>query len=323
MKAHSARWITDRRIDGVRVDSIANVKNWDFVGEFTAYARQQYRHRWAAATGASDDAAADERFLVVGEELSMPRDLVAKGYVDALWNEWFKRAIRQAILGHNAEDEPSFEWTVRKLIDPRNLRYSGLTQLVNYITSHDVAGFRNERLQNFLRNNGVRFTADRIKLAFTCLLTAAGIPMILAGEEFADEHDLPITDEDKQIDPVNYSRLDDPWRKDVHEHVRRLIHLRTTSDALAVVDTTFLHVDFDDGKRVLVWQRGSDTEADPVVVVANFSDWASASGTDYIVPPWPQLPVGREWFEVTTATPAPAAGRDPISPWCARVYRPH
>jgi uncharacterized protein (UPF0333 family) len=27
------------------------------------------------------------------------------------------------------------------------------------------------------------------KLAFTCLLTAVGIPIFLAGEEFADQHD--------------------------------------------------------------------------------------------------------------------------------------
>lgn len=322
MKAHIARWIADRRIDSIRVDSVANIRNWDFVGEFTGYARDQYREHWEAATGCRDDPAADQRFLVVGEELSMPQDLVLRGYVDALWNEWFKRAVRQAILGHNADDEPSFEWTIRKLIDPRNLNYSSLTQLVNYVTSHDVAGLGNERLYNFLQNNRVYFTAERIKLAFACLLTAAGIPMILAGEEFADQHDLPITDEDKQIDPVDYSRLDDPWRKDVHDYVQRLIALRTHSNALAVIETTFLHTDFDDGKRILVWKRGASAEPDPVIVLANFSDWGSVPGTGYVVPDWPQLPRGRQWLDVTADKMAPTAGNDPIAPWSARVYRP-
>jgi len=51
------------------------------------------------------------------------------------------------------------------------------------------------------------------KLAFACLLTAVGIPMILAGEEFADQHDRfdshgnVSQDGGKQVDPVDFSRL--------------------------------------------------------------------------------------------------------------------
>jgi hypothetical protein len=50
----------------------------------------------------------------------------------------------------------------------------------------------NERLYNYLDFNGVAFKEKQIKLAFACLLTAVGIPMILAGDEFADEHDIDI-----------------------------------------------------------------------------------------------------------------------------------
>ena len=46
----------------------------------------------------------------------------------------------------------------------------------------------------------------RVKLAFCCLLTSVGIPMILAGDEFADENDLfgiteaqPIREESRSI----------------------------------------------------------------------------------------------------------------------------
>ena len=53
----------------------------------------------------------------------------------------------------------------------------------------------------------------------------------------------------------------------------RLVHLRTSHPALSVNDIKFIHVDFEAGKRVLVWQRGND--ADPVVVVANFSDFTT------------------------------------------------
>ena len=86
-------------------------------------------------------------------------------------------------------------------------------QAINYVTSHDVEGFRNERLFNFLHNNGIVETEQRIKLAFVCLMTAVGIPMIFAGEEFADEHDLVIRHPEKQVDPVNFDRRKDFWRQ--------------------------------------------------------------------------------------------------------------
>jgi pullulanase/glycogen debranching enzyme len=97
----------------------------------------------------------------------------------------------------------------------------------------------------------------RIKLGFACQLTAVGIPMILAGEEFGDQHDLfdsrgNVTHQGgKQVDPVNFSRFDDPDRRDLFEYVGRLVHLRTSHRALSVNDTSFIHVDFDAGKRCL------------------------------------------------------------------------
>src|SRR5215469_17580542 len=122
----------------------------------------------------------------------------------------------------------------------------------------------------------------RIKLTFVCLLTAVGIPIILAGEEFADQHD--IFDEHgwvsqsggKQIDPVKFSRLtdrsdsDEPMRRRIFNYVARLVKFRTRHSALAVDETDFIHMDFTDGKRVLAWKRGGPCD-DPVVVVANFS----------------------------------------------------
>src|SRR5205814_5707590 len=143
---------------------------------------------------------------------------------------------------------PSFEWSDRKLIDCRNLGFSDGTQAVNYVGSHDVGGFGNERLFNYLQNNGVALKDKQIKLAFACLLTAVGIPMILAGDEFADQHDLfdpkgQVSEEGgKQVDPVNYSRMQDGWRKEIFDFVARLVRLRKAHEALAVNDTEFLHV---------------------------------------------------------------------------------
>lgn len=329
MKASLLRWMDDFHIDGIRMDSVENVSNWDFIKEYKDLARDAWRQRFAAGTAGET---ADERFLVVGEELWEPLELLRQQRLDGLWHEGFKSHIRAALVGRNAHSEPSFEWTVRKAIDCRALDYMDGSQAIIYLTSHDVEGVRNERLFNFLRINGVVDAARRTKLAFACLLTAVGVPMILAGDEFADQHDL--FDESghvsqrggKQVDPVNFSRLRDGWRRELRDYVARLIKLRTTNDALSVNETEFIHVDFDDGKRVLAWCRGRRDSISKVVVVANFSDFGTADPgsptAEYRVHNWPPTPPDGRWREITQERDIPTewVAREPIFPWEAKVY---
>jgi 1,4-alpha-glucan branching enzyme len=314
MKLHIAHWLDYYRVDGLRLDSVNNIANYDFLQEFKDFSRTLWNKR-----GGSGD-----RFLVVGEELSVPLALVHQSRLDGLWNEKFKQIIRQVILGKNPSDEPSFEWSVRKLIDCRNLGFTDGSQAVNYLTSHDVGGMGNERFFNWLVNNGVDHTEPRFKLAFVCLLTAVGIPMILAGDEFADQQDLNLSDEhgsNKQVDPVNFSRVKDDWRQRIFQYVARLVRFRKSSDALAVNDTQFIHSDFSEGKRVLVWQRGNKADQ-RVVVVANFSDYGTPPGSEYKVPNWPATPTGKQWKEITQERMVPSewVGREGIFPWEAKVY---
>ncbi len=314
MKAYLLRWMAHFGVDGIRMDSVNNVANWDFVQEFKDLARKT----WVGAGGA------DDKFLVVGEELSVPLDLLWQKRLDGLWNEDFKRMVRNAVLGRPDDKEPSFEWTVRKLIDCRLMGFADGAQAVNYVGSHDVEGFRNERLYNFLHNNGIYAKEERIKLAFACLLTAVGVPMIFAGDEFADEHDLSPSGFVKQRDAVNFDRLEQPFRRRVFDYVARLVKFRAAYDALAVNDTDFLHVDLNDGKRVLAWRRGRAGGARQVVVVANFSDFDSgrAGSREYRVANWPATPSGKHWREVTQERDVPPewVGREAVYPWEAKVY---
>jgi 1,4-alpha-glucan branching enzyme len=328
MQLHLAHWMLHYRIDGVRMDSINNVRNYDFVGEVTAAARERWRQRWADET---DAGGADERFLVVGEELAVPLALLQQGRLDGLWNETFKRGVRQAILGEAADFAPGdFAASVHGLVDCRRLGFADGAEAVNYVTSHDVGGFGNERLYDFLEHNGIFAKLERMQLAFAVLLTAVGIPMILAGEEFGDEHDLdlagPDADARKQVDPVSFERLEEPWRGRLFEYVSRLVHLRTRSEALASNDTELIHVDSTPGRRVLAWLRGARGGDSMVVVVANFSDWRTEDAGDpsaeYVVAGWPDAPPGRRWREVTQERDVPDewAGREPVFPWEAKVY---
>ena len=324
MKAALIRWMNDFRIDGIRMDSIENVANWDFVQEYKDLAWQIW--------GELNPQDGNNHFLVVGEELSEPLALLSESRLNGLWHENFKRYTRAAITGQSAQGESTFEWTVKKAIDCRNFGLTDLAQAIIYLTSHDVEGPGNERMYNFLLNNGISDTEKPIKLAFACLLTAVGIPMILAGEEFADQHDLfdqnGNVDQQggKQVDPVNYSRLSDDWRSRIKEYTGRLIACRTNNTALSVNDTEFIHLDFEEGKRVLAWQRGIAGSSGIVVVVANFSDYGtpdpSNPSAEYIVSNWPAIPPGMSWHEVTQdyIPGAGWAGREPIYPWEAKVY---
>jgi len=317
MKAHIAHWLEFYRVDGLRLDSVNNVGSYDFLQEFKDFSRSLWTKRCGT----------DDRFLVVGEELSVPLDLVHQQRLDGLWNERFKQLIRQVILGRQAGEDSSFEETVRKLIDCRRLGFADGSQAVNYLTSHDIGGMGNERFFNWLSNNGVVHTEERIKLAFVCLLTAVGIPLILAGDEFADQQDLDLSqegDDRKQIDPVNFSRLNEEWRQRIFNYVSRLVRFRTESAALGINDTHFIHTDMNDGKRVVVWQRGRADR--PVVVVANFSDYGTPNPTDpnaeYVIPNFPATPPGQHWHEITQDREVSAdyIGREPIYPWEAKVY---
>jgi pullulanase len=252
-----------------------------------------------------------------------------------LWNDTFRALVRSVILGEG--DPATFEANVRRMVDCRSLGFTDGAQAINYITSHDLEGFRRERLYNFLLNGNFagQDLEKRIKLAFVCLLTSVGVPMVLAGEEFADEHSRfdrfghVTQDGGKQVDPVNYGRLEGSdetaqMRQRILGYVSSLVKLRTSSPALGVNENNFIHVDFNDNKRVLVWTRGDDG-IDPVVVVANFSDFVSTEGAgpaEYVVPGWPSTWPGTQWREVTQdrVVPPEWVGREPIFPWEAKVY---
>jgi pullulanase len=125
---------------------------------------------------------------------------------------------------------------------------------------------------------------------------------------------------------VNYGRLGEPFRRRIFDYVARLVKLRTGNDALAVNDTDFIHSDFNAGKRVLCWRRGAFGSDQQVVVVANFSEFATPDAlngvAEYRVPHWPATPHGKKWREITQERDVPAewVGREPIFAWEAKVY---
>jgi len=255
----------------------------------------------------------------------MPIDMVRQGFLDALWNERWQQRLRAVVVGEGTQGD-NFEWTLRKVIDCRADRFEGGfgygTQAVNYITSHDIQGDGSEkkRFFNFCVDKGIWDIGKRAKLAFVLLLTSVGIPMIFAGEEFADKQDRSVDDKLKQTDPVNYERLKDTgWRRDLFAYVAKLVKFRIHCPGLATDHTDIFHVDQSRNGKIMAWRRG-ELGADHVVVIANFSD-ERTPGSKYVVPNWPKEE-GDGWREITQDRSVPLAwvGREPLMPWEAKVY---
>lgn len=169
--------------------------------------------------------------------------------------------------------------------------FTDMAQAVNYITSHDVAQEHEQRFMNYvfgdlLRQRGLADGSvntvrhlldnissaepevleahaealDRVGSAFALLLTAPGIPMLLAGEEFGDVHDLDHSDwRLKMSDPVDWRRRDQPGHRALWHRVQDLVRLRTSSAVLQRNEVEFLYfhptIDENDGPRVFAYAR--------------------------------------------------------------------
>jgi glycosidase len=133
-------------------------------------------------------------------------------------------------------------------------------RLVTFLGLHDVARFMNEPHASF----------DSLNLAFTCLLTLRGIPMIYYGDEIG------MTGGN---DPENRGDFPGGWKGDAHnafaatgrtsdqqqlfEHVRKLNHLRLQLDCLQHGKTVNLVV------TDTVWSYARVTKKQLAVVVLN------------------------------------------------------
>ena len=97
MKTTLTRWMADFHIDGLRLDSIENVQNWDFIQEYKDMARALNQQRFAA-----QGVGADQRFRRRRRTHRAARIPPAAA---ARWprHQSFKDYVRMALIGHNHE----------------------------------------------------------------------------------------------------------------------------------------------------------------------------------------------------------------------------
>jgi 1,4-alpha-glucan branching enzyme len=234
------------------------------------------------------------------------RDELRRLLSNTMYTNWLEPSrtdrITNMISGHRLWDN----WN-------RNYRphgFSTLTQAINYVTSHDVEATSEQRLMNFffmqllrerglatdenetdmvrrfVDNIGVQSAAvqnahadalERVSSAFALMFTSAGMPMFLAGEEFADIHDLDHTNwQLKMSDPVDFTRRDLPGHRQLLQRVRELIALRSSHPALLkdAIEFFYWHptIDNNNGVKVFAFCRTNGMplgSPGQVVVLAN------------------------------------------------------
>ena len=315
----AAFWIKEYRIDGFRIDEFNGIRNWDFLRDFRNYSWQIQQETFPGRPFiviAEDSARRAE----------VAQDSASGGKVaDSIWDFDFKDEIRRLCSNTLATQfgKPSRSERVEGIIrgdglingdDWRTMwndktrqsekaRFSDLSQRIVYITSHDVEAYSDQRLyQYFLEQFRARWGVDwgppavadshplvieQIFSAFAIMLTTPGIPMFLAGEEFADLHDIPNSDwRQKMSDPINWGRMNIRAHQELLERVRQLITLRISMSCLQRNEVSFFgfkgrprgsegfHPAFDDndGERLFAYSRTGGNPpgvAGQVAVVCN------------------------------------------------------
>jgi 1,4-alpha-glucan branching enzyme len=240
--------------------------------------------------------------------------------------------------------------------------FDDMAQPVAYLTSHDVEKDGERRLMNHVLSSLLRYfghgqgsfqqvreisdamrrpdtvspdirplyqqALDRVRSGYALLMTSVAIPMLLAGEEFADIHDTNHHDwQLKMSDPVDWYRGEQAGHKETAAAVTDLIWLRHGHPALHRNEVEFFHfhptIDHDDGRRVFAYCRtgGRPLGAGGQIVVT-----ANLAADDYprYVLPWPWRGALTERGARSGAAPlhAPGDGSATLSlqPFEVRVF---
>jgi neopullulanase len=234
-------WIASTGMDGIRQDTLPYVPRSFWRAWMQAIKREYPGFR---VVGEMFD---EDPGLVSFFQGGKPRfDGIDSG-VDSLFDFPLYGAIRRVFARKAPADE------LGKVL-AHDLLYQDPNLLVTFLGLHDVARFMNEP----------GASVEELKLAFTFLMTARGIPMIYYGDEIAMRGG---------NDPDNRRDFPGGWREDprnafepqgrrpeekaVFDHLRRLTHLRARLTSLR--RGSMLHLVA--GERIYAYARVAGTSA--------------------------------------------------------------
>jgi glycosidase len=249
-------WVGSAGFDGIRQDTLPYVAR-SFWSQWSTDLKRQYPNLRAVGEVFDKDPAVTSFFQGGAKRF----DGLDSG-IDTVFDFPTYYAIRDVFARGNAIDSAAQTLAQDRL-------YPNPNSLVTFLGLHDVARFMNEP----------GATVEKLKLAFTFLLTARGTPMIYYGDEIG----MPGGD-----DPDNRRDFPGGWKEDtrnafeasgrtqqeaaVFDHVRKLTALRAKLEPLRRGEMIDLAVT----KQIWVYSRKSGTST-VIVAINNGSDAADVA----------------------------------------------
>ena len=229
-------WIEATGIDGIRMDTVKNVER-TFWYHFKSYVKGKY-----------------PQITVIGEVLDPDIPTLSRYQRYLAFDSLFDFALQQAIWDVFIHDQslnriarPRLRDDEPKGVLDKDFLYTNQNRLVTLLDNHDLPKrFFSEALDAC---NGNKQEALKIfKVATTFQLTTRGIPQIYYGTEIAQEgYRDPDNRRDMRWD-VFEGGLEPsskyPIEKDAFSHVKKLVDLRSKSQALQYGPLLTLYVDY-------------------------------------------------------------------------------
>ena len=262
-----AMWLTEFKIDGLRVDSTIYMRNSDGNNDKPEL---DITDAWSLLAEINELAhKINPNALMIAEDNSSNSGIVQPTYkngmgFNAQWEIGFPHVIRDSLAITKNPDQPRLDGFAYEL----EHSYTGNAfDKVIFSDSHDTAANGSVRLNEAVTpgNAGSVFARQRTLLASAATLTAPGIPMLLQGQEFMQEgsfNDWQMLEWDKT---TQFAGIVDAHRHLINLRLNRFDNTR----GLIGQFTQLFHRDNDNNVMAFHrWDKGGPL--DDTLVIINF-----------------------------------------------------
>ncbi|PWT83312.1 MAG: 1,4-alpha-glucan branching protein [Acidobacteria bacterium] len=255
-------WLNKYRIDGLRFDSVSNIRSVDGRDLSDGWSLLQWINNEIRSTQSWKITVAED--LQNNEWITKSTDEGGAGF-GSQWDAAFVHPIRDAIIADSDADR-----NLDAVRDALYHRYNGNAERrVIYTESHDEVANGHARVPEEIwpGNAGSWFSRKRSTLGAALVFTAPGIPMIFQGQEFLEDEYF------RDSAPLDWGKLDS--YPGINALYRDLMRLRRNwfnrTRGLCGQHVNVHHVNNAD--KVIGfhrWENGGS--GDDVMVVANFAN---------------------------------------------------
>jgi 1,4-alpha-glucan branching enzyme len=255
-------WLNKYRLDGLRFDSVSNIRGVDGRDLPDGWSILQWIHNEIRSMQPWKITIAED--LQNNEWITKETNVGGAGF-GSQWDAGFVHPIRDAVIAPSDADRDLYA-----VCDALYHRYNGdAEQRVIYTESHDEVANGHARVPEEIwpGNAGSWFSRKRSTLGAALVFTAPGIPMIFQGQEFLEDQYF------RDSAPLDWAKLD--TYAGINALYRDLIRLRRNwfnqTGGLRGQQINVHHVNNTD--KVIAfhrWENGGP--GDDVVIVANFGN---------------------------------------------------